>query len=164
MVSDFALNASYLCDVAVIGAGIGGYTTAIRSSQLGKKVVLIEKGDIGGTCLNRGCIPTAALLKTAQLIHDIRRCREFGLNVKDFSIDLQEIMKRKNAIVSRHVEGTKFLLKKNKIQLIDGEARLASKNNIRIRKIDGAEVTLRSDAIVIAAGSEENRQGIDGAM
>jgi len=141
-------------DVVVIGAGIGGYVTAIRASQLGKDVALIEKGNVGGTCLNRGCIPVKALLASTLLLHRIGQSEDFGITVKEASADFKKIVARKDAVVSRLTNGVKYLLKKNKIRLIEGNGTVSSKNRVHVKKVDSEEEDIVANAIVIASGSE----------
>ncbi len=148
---------SFRYDVAVIGAGMGGYVSAIRSAQLGKKVALIEKEKLGGTCLNWGCIPTQTLLATADLLSKIKRSEEFGVHVGDVSIDLKKVMARKDAVVNRLIRGVQFLIKKNNIQLVEGKGTVLSKNQIRIRKTDGSKEIFDAKNIIIATGSEESK-------
>jgi len=146
-------------DVAVIGAGIGGYVAAIRSSQLGKKVALIEKDKLGGTCLNWGCIPTKTLLATANLINEVKRPEETGIHAENVTIDFERIRARKDAVISRLVDGVNFLIRKNNIQLVPGKGTIVSKNHILIQKANGAEETIEAKNIVIAVGSEEPKPG-----
>ena len=113
------MQGSINCDVMVIGGGIGGYVSAIRSAQLGNNVVLVEKDVIGGTCLNHGCIPTCTLLATADLLRTIKTSVEHGIKMDNLDVDLQKINNRKNEVVNRLVKGVQYLLKKNKITLID---------------------------------------------
>ena len=142
-------------DVAVIGAGIGGYVSAIRSAQLGKTVVLIEKDAVGGTCTNRGCIPTKTLLATAALLNKIAKAEELGVNISGLKIDFEKVMARKDAVVNRLVQGVEFLIKKNKVTLFKGKASLASRNQILVKKSTGGEETIAAENIIIATGSEE---------
>jgi len=142
-------------DVAVIGAGIGGYVSAIRSAQLRLKVALIEKDTLGGTCLNWGCIPVKALLATADLLYKIRRSEEFGLPPVDVTVDFEKVMARKDAVVNRLVKGVQFLVGKNKINLIQGEGRILSKNRIAVKRTDGQEEVVEAQNIIIATGSTE---------
>lgn len=117
-------------DVAVIGGGPGGYVAAIRASQLGKKVVLFEKDKLGGVCLNRGCIPTKALLKSAHAVAEIKDMKSLGVNVELVSLDGEKAVKRAAQVSSRISKGVPFLMKKNNIEVISGEARLDSKNSV----------------------------------
>ncbi len=142
-------------DVAVIGSGIGGYVSAIRASQLGKRVVLIEKDKIGGTCANWGCIPTKSLLATTNLLRKIRRAEDFGIHAENITIDLKKAIERKDAVVSRLVGGIDFLIRKNNITLVKGQATFLSRNKLRVERVDGTEETLDAENIVIAAGAEE---------
>ena len=142
-------------DAVVIGAGIGGYVSAIRLAQLGKKVALIEKDRLGGMCLNWGCIPTKTLLATADFLGKVRKSEEFGVSLGDVSVDFEKVTARKDAVVDRLIRGVQFLVKKNKIQLIEGEGRILSRNQIRVLGADGSEETIDAGNIVIATGSEE---------
>ncbi len=142
-------------DVAVIGAGIGGYVSAIRSAQLGKTVVLFEKDALGGTCINRGCIPTKTLLATTNLFDKVAKAEELGLHVEGVKVDFGKLMAKKEAVVSRLIRGVEYLIKKNKIVLVKGKAALVSKNQIRVQKSDGEEETVVVESIIVATGSEE---------
>ncbi|MEM2129577.1 MAG: dihydrolipoyl dehydrogenase [Candidatus Bathyarchaeia archaeon] len=142
-------------DVAVIGAGIGGYVSAIRSAQLGKKVVLIEKEALGGTCTNRGCIPTKTLLATTSLLGKISKAQEHGVNISEIKVDFEKMMARKDAVVNRLTQGVEYLIKKNKITLIKGRASLVSRNQILVKKQTGEEEFVDAENIIIATGSEE---------
>ena len=144
-------------DAVVIGAGIGGYVSAIRLAQLGKKVALIEKDRLGGMCLNWGCIPTKTLLATADFLGKVRQSEEFGLSLGEISVNFQKVMARKDAVVERLIRGVQFLVKKNKIQLVEGEGKILSRNQIRVLRADGSEETIDARNIVIATGSEEAR-------
>jgi len=142
------------CDIAIIGAGIGGYVTAIRAAQLEMSVTLIEKGDVGGTCLNLGCIPMKALLASTHLLRKIRQSEDFGIFVKDVSVDFKKLMARKDTIVNTHTNGVKYLLKKNKIRLVEGKGTIASANRIHVEKVDKTEENISAQYTVIASGSE----------
>ena len=107
-------------DVAVIGGGPGGYVAAIRAAQLGAKVALIEKDKVGGACLNRGCIPTKALLACTSLFEKFQKAETFGISAKDVSIDLGKVVERKDRIVAKIVKGVGFLLEKNGVEIIHG--------------------------------------------
>jgi dihydrolipoamide dehydrogenase len=144
-------------DVGVIGAGIGGYVAAIRLSQLGKKVALIEKADIGGTCLNRGCIPTEALLTTADLLEKISQAEELGIKVSNVTVDFSKVVERKDAVVNRLIQGVQYLIRKNKITLIKGQGTMVSRNQICITKPGGEKEKITTKSIIIATGSQESK-------
>ncbi len=154
---DENMSSSTHYDVAVIGAGIGGYVSAIRSSQLGKKVVLIEKDALGGTCTNRGCIPTKTLLVTTSFLGKISKAQELGVNISEVKADFEKMMARKDAVVSRLTQGVEYLIKKNKITLIKGKASFVSRNQILVKKLTGEEELVDAESIIIATGSEESK-------
>lgn len=139
-------------DVVVIGAGIGGYASAIRSSQLGMRVALIEKQKIGGTCLNRGCIPTVTLATVVKLLEKIKHAKKYGINVENFSTDFKEIRARKEVIVNRLSQGVKYLLKKNSIDIFEGFGRIKSRNQVSIKRNDEEKI-IRAKNIIVASGS-----------
>ena len=141
-------------DLVVIGGGPGGYVTAIRAAQLGKKVALVEKDSIGGTCLNRGCIPTKALIASTSVLENIINAAEFGLHVSDYSIDFEKIMARKNAVVKQMLAGVSYLIKKNKIDLFAGAAKILNQREVSITKQDGSVGNIEGNNLVIATGSE----------
>jgi dihydrolipoamide dehydrogenase len=136
-------------DLVVIGGGIGGYTCAIRASQLGKRVALIEQMEIGGTCLNRGCIPTKALLRSAELYDLFKSSEEFGVSADNVRIDLDRMMQRKSEVVLKLRNGVEYLLKKADVKVIMGKGEIAEKNRV---KVNGD--TIETEDIVIATGSE----------
>jgi len=138
-------------DIAVLGAGPGGYSAAIRAAQLGKKVVIIEKDKVGGTCLNRGCIPTKSILASIELFSKIKRALDFGIEVEKFSINMDKVIQRKNRIVARLTKGVEYLLKQNKIDLIKGEGKLKEPGKIELR---AQNTELRAQKIILATGSE----------
>lgn len=140
--------------LTVIGAGPGGYVAAIRAAQLGARVTVIEEREVGGTCLNLGCIPTKALVASSEVLHRMRRAEEYGLVINgDIRPDLKKIMERKDKIVSIQVKGIRSLFKSRDIQLIEGRAELLDGKKVRVRKKDGTEETLEADFIIIATGS-----------
>lgn len=141
-------------DITVIGAGPGGYVAAIRAAQKGTKTILIEKNTPGGTCLNVGCIPTKALLESAEILHKIADWEGYGLIVKDAEIDYKQVLKRKKEIVNRLVSGVEYLIKKNKITLIHGEATLQTNKKIKVKCSDGTEKLIESEQIILATGSK----------
>ena len=141
-------------DVVVLGAGPGGYVAAIRAAQLGQKVAIIEKEFIGGVCLNIGCIPTKALLKNAEVAHTLQhRAQEFGFNFKDLTLDYGVAFKRSREVSARLVKGIGFLLKKHKIDLLEGTGVLTGPNKIKVTLNEGGEKELEAKAIILATGA-----------
>ncbi len=141
-------------DVVVIGGGPGGYVCAVRASQLGLKVCLVEKQYLGGVCLNVGCIPSKALLRSADLAHTLRTHPEdFGIHCDNLSLDYAQAVKRSRQVSDRLVRGVAFLMKKNKVQVVMGEARLRSASEVEVRLPDGSETLLGAKNIVLATGA-----------
>ncbi len=139
-------------DVVVIGAGPGGYVAAIRSAQLGLKTAIVEKEHMGGICLNWGCIPTKAMLRSAEIFHLMHRANEFGLNAEKISFDLQAVIKRSRGISKKLNQGVTHLLKKNKVKSFIGQATILEKGKIKVLKDKNAEELL-TDNIIIASGA-----------
>ena len=135
-------------DLIIIGSGPGGYVTAIRASQLGFKTALIEKESLGGICLNWGCIPTKALLKSAQVFEYLNHANDYGLNIKGFSSDFKAIISRSRNIAEGMSKGVKFLMKKNKIDVINGYGKIRPD---KVVDVDGIEY--QANHIVIATGA-----------
>jgi dihydrolipoamide dehydrogenase len=135
-------------DIAVIGSGPGGYTAAIRAAQLGKKVALIEKGDVGGTCLNNGCIPTKTLFSCTKLYSKIKTADRFGIGAENLSISLSKMIGRKNRIVNQLRKGLEYLFKGNNIDLVRGEAKLTGPHQLTV----SGEV-IEAPHIILATGS-----------
>jgi dihydrolipoamide dehydrogenase len=141
-------------DVVVIGAGPGGYVCAIRASQLGKKVAIVDKQWVGGVCLNVGCIPTKSLLKNAELAHTLReRSSEFGFSFDNLKLDYGAAVKRSRTVSDRLVKGVQFLMKKNNIDVIIGTAKLTAKDKVSVTDAAGKTQELVAKNIVIATGS-----------
>ncbi|MFP4661871.1 MAG: dihydrolipoyl dehydrogenase [Halanaerobiales bacterium] len=145
-------------DLIVIGAGSGGYVAAIRAAQLGARVAVVEKDKVGGTCLNRGCIPTKTMVASSRMIDDISRADQFGIEIEDYKVDFSKIIERKDKIVDELVQGVYYLFKKNKIDLIEGEASLANSESSTVNKIvkvvNGGECKeYQTENIIIATGS-----------
>ncbi len=136
-------------DLIVIGGGPGGYISAIRAAQLGAKVCLIEKDKVGGTCLNRGCIPTKAIIACTILYEKMLKAANFGIKAENISIDLAAIVERKNKLTAKIIKGVEFLLQKNKVEIIYGTGKLLEPGKVQI---DGSE-TLNADKIILAMGS-----------
>ena len=119
-------------DLVVIGAGPGGYVAAIRAAQLGMKTAIVEKDACGGTCLNYGCIPTKALYKNAEVVDEIARAAEFGVDVKGYSIDMEKVQARKDKIVKTLSGGVEGLLKANKVELVRGAAKIIAPGKVEV--------------------------------
>jgi dihydrolipoamide dehydrogenase len=142
-------------DVAIIGSGPGGYVAAIRAGQLGLKTALIEKDDkFGGTCLHWGCIPTKALLLNAEILDHFRNAKEYGIICKEFSLDWAAVQARKNKIVRKLAKGVEFLLKKNKVDTIQGFGRLAGPGRITVNDAKNEKTEVAAKKIILATGSE----------
>ena len=142
-------------DVIIIGGGPGGYVAAIRAAQLGGRVILVEKDELGGVCLNRGCIPTKVMLSSAD-VYDIvtRRSTEFGVNVGNVTLDYAKVLDRRDKVVKQLVSGVHFLMKKHNVQVLKGTARLASRTAVEVTMPDGKKETIAGRNIIIATGSE----------
>lgn len=141
-------------DVVVIGAGPGGYITAIRASQLGLKAAVVEKEFLGGICLNVGCIPSKSLLKNAELAHTLReRADEFGISFDNLKLDFAAAVDRSRKVSKRLTQGVAFLMKKNKIDVYMGTAKLTAKDKVQVSDTDGKVQELSAKNIVIATGS-----------
>ena len=142
-------------DIAIIGAGPGGYVAAIRAAQIGANIYLIENRDIGGTCLNRGCIPTKTYFKNAEFMKDVRRSEEFGLKIDNYDLDGKVLQERKQKIVNNLVGGIEKLLESYKnIEVINGTASIKDKTTVSVKTKDGEDRELKVDNIIIATGSE----------
>ncbi len=139
-------------DFAVIGAGPGGYVAAIRAAQLGLRAVVIERENLGGICLNWGCIPTKALLRSAEILHLMRRAGEFGLKAEGVGFDLDAVVKRSRAVARQLSAGVAFLMKKNGVAVVMGEAMLAGPGRIAVRSEAGGQ-EIAAGAIVVATGA-----------
>ena len=144
-------------DLVVIGAGPGGYVAAIRAAQLGMKTAIVEKDACGGTCLNYGCIPTKALYKNAEVVDEIARAAEFGVDVKGYSIDMEKVQARKAKIVKTLSGGVEGLLKANKVELVRGAAKIMAPGKV---EVDGK--VLETGKILIASGSKSSKPPIKG--
>jgi len=141
-------------DLIVIGGGPGGYVAAIRAAQLGMKTAVIERENLGGICLNWGCIPTKALLRSAEVSHMLHHLDEYGFSAKEVSFDLQKVVKRSRGVASQLSGGVKHLLKKNKVTVIDGHATLLGKGRIKVEKDGTTNVgEFQGKNIIIATGA-----------
>ena len=144
--------ASNFFDLVVLGAGPGGYVAAIRASQLGLNVAIIEREHLGGICLNWGCIPTKAMLRSAEVFHLAERAREFGLSAENISFDLSKIIARSRKISGQLNQGVGHLLKKNKVTVFSGEAKLVDSSTVSIT-IEGKNKQITAKNIILATGA-----------
>jgi len=141
-------------DVIIIGSGPGGYVTAIRAAQLGKKVAVVEKENLGGICLNWGCIPTKSLLKSAQAYEYALHAAEYGVSVQgEVKPDFEAMVKRSRGVADGMSKGIQFLFKKNKIETIAGIAKLAGKNTVEVTGSDGKKTKYTAQHIILATGA-----------
>ena len=139
-------------DMIVIGAGPGGYVAAIRGAQLGLNVAIVEREHMGGICLNWGCIPTKAMLRSSEVFHLMHRAKEFGLKADGIDYDIDAVVKRSRGVAKQLASGVGHLMKKNKITTVMGEATLPSKGKVSVKTEKGTE-ELESKAIVLATGA-----------
>jgi len=140
-------------DVVVIGSGPGGYVAAIRASQLGLKTAIVERDALGGICLNWGCIPTKALLRSAEVYETLQRLDEFGLKAEKIGYDAEAVVKRSRNVAGQLSSGVKFLMKKNKIDVIEGSGSLAGAGKIAIETKDGKKSEIAAKNIILATGA-----------
>ena len=139
-------------DIIVIGSGPGGYVTAIRASQLGMKTAIVEKESLGGVCLNWGCIPTKALLKSAQVFEYLKHANDYGLKIKEYDKDFNAVVNRSRNVAEGMSKGVKFLMKKNKIDVIEGFAKISKGKRVTVTK-NGENTIYNSKHVIIATGS-----------
>ncbi len=140
-------------DVIVLGSGPGGYVTAIRASQLGLKTAIIEKESLGGVCLNWGCIPTKALLKSAQVFEYLKHAEDYGLKAEGVDKDFDAVVKRSRNVADGMSKGVQFLMKKNKIEVINGYGTLKTGKKVVVKDADGKETEYGASHIIIATGA-----------
>lgn len=154
-------------DLVVIGGGPGGYVAAIRAAKLGASVCVIEKGKVGGTCLNRGCIPTKVLNRNAELVNTLKEIDKFGINVDNYSIDVDKIQERKTTIINQLVSGIDQLLKANKIEVLSGTGTFSKVTNnekhIIVSLNNGETCDITAKNVIIATGSKPVIPPIQGA-
>ncbi len=141
-------------DIIVIGSGPGGYVTAIRASQLGFKVAVIEKESLGGICLNWGCIPTKALLKSAQVYEYLNHAKDYGISADNIKADFNAVIKRSRDVAEGMSKGVQFLMKKNKIEVIMGTAKVKAGKKITVTSADGKTTEYSANHIIIATGAK----------
>ncbi|NLN15306.1 MAG: FAD-dependent oxidoreductase, partial [Tissierellia bacterium] len=141
--------------IAIIGAGPGGYVAAIRAAQLEAEVYLIENREIGGTCLNRGCIPTKTYFKNAQIMNTLKRAQEFGIQLEGYKLDAKALLERKNRVVRDLVSGIERLISSYKnIEFVAGRASLKDKNTVYVELNEGGSREIEVGNIIIATGSK----------
>lgn len=140
-------------DIIVLGSGPGGYVTAIRASQLGFKVAVVEKENLGGICLNWGCIPTKALLKSAQVFDYLKHAADYGLTVNEFDKDFGAVIARSRGVADGMSKGIQFLMKKNKIDVIEGTGKVKPGKKMDVTDKDGKVTEYSADHIIIATGA-----------
>jgi dihydrolipoamide dehydrogenase len=150
------------CELAVIGSGPGGYVAALRAGQLGLDTVLIEKEALGGTCLNWGCIPTKAFVRSAEVFSNIKNAKDFGIKVEKAEIDFPAVVKRKDKIVKRLVRGIDHLLERNGVDKIEGKASFIDQDRLKIES-ESENLEIEAENIIIATGSETVSLPIPGA-
>lgn len=143
------------CDLVVIGSGPGGYVAAIRASQLGMKTVIVERDALGGVCLNWGCIPTKALLRTAEVYTNMKHAADFGLKAEGIGFDLDAVVKRSRGVSAQMEKGVGFLMKKNKIEVVKGTARLEKGSAAPLVKVktEKGEETIKAKHVILATGA-----------
>src|SRR6185437_5918654 len=140
-------------DLIVIGSGPGGYVAAIRASQLGLKTAIIERESLGGICLNWGCIPTKALLKSAQVFEYITHAKDYGINVTEYSADFNAVVQRSRGVAEGMSKGVAFLMKKNKIDVINGVAKLTKDKKVEVTGADNKKQSYEAKSIILATGA-----------
>jgi dihydrolipoamide dehydrogenase len=140
-------------DIIVLGSGPGGYVTAIRASQLGFKTAIIEKESLGGVCLNWGCIPTKALLKSAQVFEYLKHADDYGLTIESYDKDFDAVVNRSRNVAGTMSKGVQFLMKKNKIEVIMGYGSLKAGKKVAVASEDGTETVYEANHIIIATGA-----------
>jgi dihydrolipoamide dehydrogenase len=148
-------------DVVVLGAGPGGYIAAIRASQLGKKVAIVEMDKLGGVCLNRGCIPTKAVLKSAHAVHELQEMKELGINVDLKSLDGAQAVKRATGISDRISKGVAFLMKKNNIEVLSGFGKLKDKNTLEVKTEKNVEMVGFKNLILATGAHYKSFPGLE---
>ncbi len=155
-----AIEAVSRMRITVIGGGVGGYPAAITAARMGAEVTLIEKDLLGGVCLNRGCVPAKALLRSGEVIHTIREAKVFGITCGDYKVDFPEIMKRKNSVVQQLRNGVEKLLAAKKVRVVRGTAELLDSSTVKL--LETGELTT-SDKIIVATGSRPATLDMEGA-
>ena len=140
-------------DLIVLGSGPGGYVAAIRASQLGRKVTIIERESLGGVCLNWGCIPSKALLRSAQLYHDMHRAEEFGFSAVQPKVDYNKVVSRSRDVAGKLSGGVTYLMKKNNVEVVIGNGKIARGNKLVVTDNQGKATEYSYKDIIISTGA-----------
>ncbi|MCL2707128.1 MAG: dihydrolipoyl dehydrogenase [Dehalococcoidia bacterium] len=151
-----------IADIAVIGGGPAGYSAAVQAARIGKRVALVEKAVLGGTCLNHGCIPTKTLLHSLALLRSMRDCARFGIIGSACNLDIEKLLERQSEVISIMQSGMVQLLDKHNVLSITGEASFSSPRDIEIKSLDDDVMALHADNIIIASGSVPRRLNVQG--
>jgi dihydrolipoamide dehydrogenase len=140
-------------DLIVLGSGPGGYVAAIRAAQLGLRTAIVERENLGGICLNWGCIPTKALLRTAEVYHQVKHAEAYGLTAEKYGFDIAKVVARSRAVAKQLNQGVAHLMKKNKIAVVMGEGKLTAKDKLSVTGTDGKTSELQAKHIILATGA-----------
>ena len=155
-------NVDEIFDVVIVGGGPGGYSAAIRAAQLGGKIALVEGKNLGGVCLNEGCIPTKFLLHFSDLYKEIQHSNKFGLDIKNITFSQQILLDKKNLVINRLVKGLTLILNKYSIKVISGEGALLNANTVEVLDDQGNAILIKGNNIIIATGSTISKPPIPG--
>ena len=147
------MSSEQVYDLAVIGGGPGGYAAAIRAAQLGQKVVVVESDELGGICLNWGCIPSKAILRSAEVLTLFQHAKDFGITVENITADYGAAIDRCNKIINTQTRGVGFLMRKNKIDVVRGRGKLVAKDRIAVSGGADGDKEVRAKNIIVATGS-----------
>ena len=149
-------------DILIIGSGPGGYVAAIKAAQLNLKTALVERDKLGGICLNWGCIPTKALLKSAEVFEEMKHAKDYGLKAENISADFPGVIKRSRRVADINSKGVEFLMKKHKIDVIFGSAQIKKAGLVEVANAEGKKSTVEAKNIIIATGGRPRAiPGID---
>ncbi|MDE2970425.1 MAG: FAD-dependent oxidoreductase, partial [Chloroflexota bacterium] len=137
-------------DVVIIGAGPGGYVAALRAAQLGMKAAVVERDNVGGTCLNWGCIPSKALIRNAEVVSLFKNAKQWGVTLDGMQVDFGAAVDRSRGVVDRMTRGVNFLFRKNGVDVVSGQARLLDVHTVTV---EGADEPLEAEAVIVATGA-----------